>query len=263
MHEIDSAFEGAQQLIDWAKAAINEADEVASAFINDDNYTPLIHHNPESGRSTLIIRQIEPIPEIVTRRLTEALNNLRNSFDQSLFAACKAINQPVKDAHYPWADNAGVDLKWKLEGKPTAKPKIPPDLWGVIRSQHPYPTGDGYPGGDDVIRQLATLANRKHTIGFEIGTQINGTKIMMRQPTATNLTFRPEWNSVENHLELFFWQYGQPEPKLDCDLGLHITFDAPPPVGQLTASDALEAFTNKAQGVLDGFKARAVELRSA
>ena len=32
----------------------------------------------------------------------------------------------------------------------------------------PYPTGDTYTGGSDLIRALAQLSNDKHSVGFEI-----------------------------------------------------------------------------------------------
>ncbi|WP_309753162.1 hypothetical protein [Novosphingobium sp.] len=256
-----SSFENPQQLIDWAHEAIIEADFATQDFVNDKNIIILIKHNPEAGISAAVVRQINPIPDFITRKLTEALNNLRNSFDQSLFAACQAIGSPVRDAHFPWANNPIPDLDWKLKGSKPSKPKIPLEMWDVIRLQEPYPTGESYPGGNDVIRQAAKIANSKHTIGLSIGAAAERFETTLRGAIPNGLRIGPGWNPVDNDLELFTWPFGEPEPHLKGSLALYVRFSAPPPVGRMHAAEVLELFKHKAQSVLDALKARVVEIR--
>lgn len=250
------SFEGPQNLIDWSRSAIIEAQKVVASFINKENFPQVVEFNSTTGKYALKVKQTAPIPDDIARRLTEALNNARNSFDQSLFAASAIIGKPIKDAHYPWADNPGKDMGWKLEGKNPLKPRICPEFWDLIRSQEPYPTGNGYSGGNDLIRQVAIIANKKHTVGIRTGCGVSSRNLTLDFETregGINFVGTP-WCSMNNEIELLTWHGDVPKRNLQGNLAFYIAMNVPPPAGAMNALAVVENFIDKAQSVLDGFK---------
>jgi len=85
--------------------------------------------------------------------------NTREAWNQAVYAACVSIEKvPSKgNLHFPWRSSPS-DLNETLKRGP-----IPSEFWDVIRGEEPYPTGDGYTGGNDAIKEISKLANDKHT----------------------------------------------------------------------------------------------------
>ena len=224
----------------------------------------IVEQEVETGDTVKKIVQLKPIPDVVEGRLTDAFNNARNSFDQALFAACTAIDQPIADGHYPWACYPS-DLEWKFQNQKTGKQHIPVELCDTFRRQQPYPTGDGYEGGDTFIRSMATLANRKHTVGIDVGCNVMGVMtgpITINGPGKLFTVPSAKWDPVKKEIVLVRWNGFVPNFKQEPTVSFYVAFDAQTPLG-LANHDAvrsIELFTKFAQRVVDDLKARAAEL---
>lgn len=165
------AFEKPQKLIDWAIRARAEAEDAFQSFIRAENFATVIESEGETGYFVRKVVVANFAPDIIEERITDAINNTKNSFDQSLFAACDAISKPRGDGHFPWVDGEHL-LQRKLEGGKAGKEAIPSELWDVLRAQQPYPRNDLDQRGDTIVRTMARLANNKHTIGTAIGCNV-------------------------------------------------------------------------------------------
>lgn len=260
-------FDTSRELIKWGNAALLEAEKSIEGFFSDNHgVASLIEADPATGEQVFKVKLIRPVPSIFARKITEAINNARNAFDQTLFAACSVINIPIKDAHYPWASDL-VDLrKWKLEGKDPGRPKIPRDFWDIIIAHEPYRRTDGHAAGDDIIRSMAQFANRKHTIGVTVGAEVGSVasginKIIKKNGTMSLMV--PCWDPVNNEIELIRWTGPKPHLDVNYTLKFCVGLDAAPPIGGMPAVNPVRAFLIKAQIVLDSFEARCAEILEA
>lgn len=266
MKSLDS-FRTPQKSIDWATTAIDNAQAAFRAFLACDHTMPKIEQfDPATGHYETKIVQAADIPSEFESNVTNALNLLRNSFDQSLFAACVAISQSREKANYPWADNPDPDLERRLTArvsKGSDRLKIPDSLWDCIRRQQPYGRGEGYSGGDDVIREIAKVANAKHTVGFVVVADIAGVSHYF--PTGEGGRWvalgDQTWNPLKKEIVLYVSNL----PNLGAfqnyqKVAFRMTYPQGSPLAGLPVTDTLRVFANKAQSVLDTFKARAVEL---
>lgn len=256
------AFEKPQKLIDRARNARHDVDVAAKAFFKSKSFTIVTDFDFSTGESVRKVRMIEPLPDVIEERLTDALNNTRNAFDQIIFAACKAIGKPVKDGHFPWAtDRTDLD-SWRLQNKKTGKETIPKEFWDILRRHEPYPRQAGNSDGNTLIRSIATLANAKHTIGIEINCSV--ASFMQGSVTGRfkSLSFpMPKWDPINKEVILMRWK-GYADLGNDDRIAFYVVFDstAPLPLRGVNAAQSITAFTDKAQIVLDDLKARAAAL---
>jgi hypothetical protein len=261
---LDSLFAPPQKHIEWGEEAFSDGERIFQGFFgNKDNFPCVREKDPETGGVRGRVYLANPLPDGLERKLTEIVNNARHSFDQSLFAACAAIGKPVNDGHFPWAINPTDLDKWKLVGKHPSKPKIPPELWDVLRSHEPYYGGDNYTGGNNIIRELAALANSKHTIGIVAGMALPRMTVRdLNLRTAPGFQFLGgPWDSVKNEGIIWRDPTGQAEISANYQITFHVRFDVPPPLGAVDASAAARDFLDKAQRVLKDLKQRAREVR--
>lgn len=251
-----SAFLIPEQTIGFAKQAVDESHAAAMDFLNRRPMAESVEPHGKPGYFALKIRLNEPIPTTVVRRVTEAIDNLRNAFDQILYAAAADIDNPFrKDAHFPWRESPE-----ELEGLfKSDKCKIPPDLWDVIRRQEPYPRGQAYTGGDDTIRALTKIANRKHTVGLAVGIEPSSFEMVGTHRFDQNIGdefffMGPNWDSVKKETIVAISNRPEIDFKRNYRVDFCITFDEAGSVENVPFQMPLRAFLEKAQDCLESFK---------
>ena len=257
-------FARPQKLIDRANRALDACQQISDAYFTFDNFAEVIEENSATGQQTLKVVQNNPIPDIFEEHVTNALNNLKNAFDQMLFAACEAIDRPLKDGHYPWTDTLTALNDWKLRNKRTGKETIPQEFWDLIRSQQPYKAGDGYEGGHTDMRAIASLANDKHTVGLQINAMVATVKVAtttFQGPGFMAVPMFPRWDTAKNEIEIMRWHGSQPKPHDKHSVTLNIVFDEAA-LGDdfIIVVPTLKVFATHAQNCLDGFKRRVTEI---
>lgn len=270
------SFQQPRNLIKWANEAIDEGAAAFAAFAEDKEAFKFIKEfDKDLGEYAFKLVQRKPPPDIIARRWTEAINNLRHSFDQAVFSACKAISWPISAGNYPWAENPDPDLVRRLEGGKKG-PSIPRELWDCIKRQEPYPRGDTYSGGDDLVREMSKIANAKHTIGL-IVSAVAQKVIIGRQGDwlvharegglALHVGGRRHapgsWNSVKQ--ELIIWSAPHPESYIDADYNaeIHIVLNRAGLLERTAAVVALKHFAAKAQSVVDSFEQEVARIKSS
>ncbi|KCZ58625.1 MULTISPECIES: hypothetical protein [Hyphomonas] len=254
--DIAVEFAPAEESIEWANRAIAELGDQISKFFSGGVAEVVTHTNADTSQNVQKLKLTTDIPKDFRRKATEALNNARHSFDQSVFAARNILaTKSNKGINYPWARDPD-DLDQLLDRR-----KIDSRLWDTIKSHEPYRTSDKYSGGNDLIRLLATIANNKHTVGLTVDAVIART----RYPTITGgpiqklEVLRPVWNARTKEAELIRW-IGEAKIEGEYEFNLLMCLKdsrLPQPV---SAVDALSDFTKHATDVCESIKAKCVEL---
>jgi len=255
------AFNRPKESIAWAREAINELDVSFRDFFHPKPLGPIIKGrkpygqvvdiDPETGDEVHKFKIFDAVPSALSRRATEALGNLRNSFDQSVFAACSAIGRIPKkgNLHFPWRTSP-IDLNRTLENGP-----VTAEFWEVIKREEPYPTGNGYTGGDDTIREIAKLANGKHTVGLAITPRVSS----YTHPSifsSGNRVVIPgiRWDPVKNEMIMAIVSPGT-DVKHDYKVQLQVGLDVAPPLRDIPAIALFNAFADRAESFTKAIEA--------
>lgn len=160
----DDPFAAPEKAIRWAKEAISELEQEFDTFSRTYKHSFDTRLDPLTGRVVQVFRVLERPSEKLERQTTEALLNTKHSFDQALYAASAVIlGRPPKKTNFPWRNNP-ADLERYIRN--TKDREIPAGLWDVLRKHEPFPLSSDYQGGNTIIRELARIANDKHTIGL-------------------------------------------------------------------------------------------------
>jgi hypothetical protein len=188
-----------EQTLRWAREALGEFHAIAVEFFKSQPYAMFPEVDPISGRTTVVMRLVKPLPDALARKATEALQGTKNAFDQIAFATHRLVgSMPKGNVHFPWADSL-KDFEGRLD-----RFGIPQQFRDAIRCHEPYFRGNGYAGGNDGIRRLAQLANDKHTIGLSVVAHVEGIVTGdfsgSFRGTEDLRILSPEWDPVKNEM---------------------------------------------------------------
>lgn len=256
---VTDPFEKPEKAVNWGRNDLERGQREFLAYLNSDAFGFVTEMDSESGYNVLKFKQFKPISDDIERLLASALDHLRNSFDQAVFAACKAIEKPFKSLNYPWACNP-TDLNKRLSGT-KEKPTFPPELWDEIRGQEPYFAGETYPGGNDLVRHVAKLVNDKHTIGFTV--VANVASLTMTNVVASGRTsLLGRWDPMKKEIPIARAGVGGSVSYDNAEVAVHVAFDTTGAVADVPAYDAMLDFAEKAQLVLEGFKGACAKINA-
>lgn len=252
------AFDAARKSIAWANEGIQEIDAVLGRFFAHVKTVEVTEVDPNTGHNCFKVKLNERIPADVERKAFEALQHARNSFDQSLFAACVAISKrPKNDIHFPWRTGP-VDLERTLTHKNC---RIPVEFWDVLRKHEPYGRSQTYTGGDDAVRELARIANRKHTIGISVAGYIHGGRLP--DVHGSKLSFltmpAPRWDAVKNEMTLVIYS-GDVEIKNNYSFAFSVVFNETASLKNIPVGAGLKMFASKAKGALEDLEREAKKI---
>ena len=256
MHPIDADFIPAEDSIRWAEEAISELCSSIDAFFGGDVIRSVTEFDSDTAEKVFKVKLLQNLPHGLRRKATEALNNARHSFDQSIFAARNILGRRSnKGVNYPWSRDP-VDLTRLLQER-----RIDTRLWDTIRAHEPYPASDSQPRGDDLIRTLATIANGKHKVGLAVDIQIPS----IRYPTIHGIrvermqVLTPRWNAAKNEAELIRWK-GEVEIADNYEFDVRVCLKDSRLSEPTDAVGALRLFTAKAKEVCETVKLKCFEL---
>jgi len=253
---VSQPFVSSFESVGWANDAIAEIHAEATAFFQSDIQAIITEVDLNTGEHVQKIRLTKPLPKAIRRKATEALNNARHAFDRATFAARNLTSGPsMKSIYYPWSKNP-ADLNHILKSR-----SIDQRLWDTFKAHEPYPRGDTYAGGNNVIRTLAAMANDKHTVGLTIGAQITKTiyPAIIGHTMHSIKIMNPRWDSVKNEAELARW-IGGVEVNGDYRFAFQVLFKDARLTEPVDVVRGLRAFTAKAQAVAESLQTRCAEL---
>lgn len=252
---IESAFRPAKDSVSWAEDAINEFRELIRGLLTPEISEPVREIDPQTGETVDKLRlKSGQMPLPWRRKATEALTNTKHAFDQVTFAARNLTSGfRKKSIYFPWS-NHPTDLKRLLEER-----GINQRLWNVFEAHHPYPSGDTYAGGDNVIRTLAQMANDKHTVGLSIRPTFSFVAVPMTGGAYAKMCNPPRWDPVKNETEIVRW-VGTTISEGEYRLQYEVIFEDARFSEPVNAFDSLSAFAGKAKTVIEDLERRCREL---
>jgi hypothetical protein len=253
--DIVSKFDTSREYVRWARDAIKELQATLSVFVEQSGGGIVIEKDPKTGIVVEKLRFSESIPGGLRRRATESLLHCRHAFDQATFTARNIVSGRSNDSiYYPWAQTP-VDLERRLS-------RLDEQLRDVFRKHEPYPRSDAYPGGNDVIRALARLANNKHTVGLSIIGRILSMKHPEIKGSLDLLEIGlPKWDPEKGEATLMRWK-GDAEVTGHYDFEFEVVLDDPCLPMPVNAIGGLTDFAAMASHVIETLQAACLSLAS-
>lgn len=168
-------FESAQFLVAWANTQFQELDVLLKSFGDSSPGTVLKEFNPKNGMTVKV--RFSPIPHRIRGLANNIVKDLRDALDQATFAATLHITGSgrKRNAHFPFGSSpADFDRAISLN----QCRDIPPELYPVLKSFEPYPTGDDYAGGNNYLRLLGQISGpHKHRFTLAPAVDVATTQI--------------------------------------------------------------------------------------
>ncbi|MFZ7092914.1 hypothetical protein ACOYQJ_17750 [Primorskyibacter sp. 2E233] len=253
-------FGPADKALRWGNEAINEFDINCRSFFDNGPLREVRQKDLESGQIVVKVISTADIPDSAEKQAFYAIQCIKNSFDRATYAACIAFGAILTgntSVNCPWADSA-AGTEGILNGRSS---KFPPKLRPIIHALQPYGTGQGYTGGDDISRQLAKIANRKHTVDLTFLPNVSGFMLLKADFSTDGKSGalqlrRPRWDSMKNECEIMRLPgdvYDVPEYRL----GLDVVFDESGPIFEIPAVKALRHFAGKAKAFIQALELEA------
>lgn len=250
-------FETAAKSINFARICIEMARIEAQAYLRNHAFAHVIEKDSETGELVAKIKLISPPPDELEGHFRTAILETKHSFDMILNAAARAFRYYQFKRNFPWADTrTGVEeiLKRRQDKDDGRLPKA---LIDEILRHEPFATGKIPTEGNVLIRDIAKMANNKHSVGITAKAAITsfGLNIDHLIPNNGAVTFFSGWNPKKKELEFIRLSgdaYGSfDKPKIAGD----IFFDRAGPIGEIPAHIVATMFLEKAEVALGGFKA--------
>ncbi|OQW76238.1 MAG: hypothetical protein BVN33_06265 [Proteobacteria bacterium ST_bin13] len=232
--DVGNAFESPEYLAEWATKEAKKFTSVRKEFFSDPNVCArVVEFDPEIGENVIKMRLFKILPVELRGLASNAIKNFRDALDQTTFAATFLIRDKGSNrAHFPFGENPD-DLENSLSRRKSVPCKgLAEELFPVLRECEPYPTGDGYTGGNDVLRALARVSgDNKHAVTLTVSAAVDQTTInpgvVQVGPGGATLYVPPEWDAVKNEIKLWSFPPGS-YVNVDMSVALAIGFGPGP-----------------------------------
>ncbi|WAC22908.1 hypothetical protein [Blastomonas sp. SL216] len=246
-------FDSVQQEIEWARSNLNRAGILLDQYVESQPFSLVIEDDAETGGKIHKIKRMVDPPTEIGHLIRNSILDLKHSFDRSLHVAAFTAGREDFNKNYPWSENV-AGLKAILRSRQSKNStSLPLNIIKEIFRQKPY-SGEKMPiSSRYLVREMAQMANNKHSIGFEFVARPSGTMISGFMSYNASISFGT-WDAV-NKESVFVrvWPgghaaYGQTSISVD------IFFKRDGPIGKVPASVALREFLKSAQMSLEGFQ---------
>jgi len=251
------AFQEVQDQIDWAKTNIETGFKAFDEYVKNGAFSRVVEDDLKTGEKVGKIKLVKRVPNEVKGPFRNAILDLKHSFDMALHASAKTLGFHRFDKTYPWSDTEN-GLRGIIESRQRNRDaKLPQILIDEIWRQKPYASGPKSPSGEYLIREIANMANGKHTIGLTVAAKIESYEISqhVRIDTKGGAALGGKWDPEKKELELYRASGDAAITDNNASVTAYIFFKRVGSAGQVPVNVAAETFADYAQLVLDGFKA--------
>lgn len=245
-----SHFDIPQKTLSWAEQAIHEfiAEELDYVRQAAPDFLIWTEQNHTTGLTEQKIKFTGKVPAQLERKATEAIQSIKNAFDQSTYAAMKTLGHSFR-GYFPWAD---CPTKISVACKNN---KIDASLTQVFVDLAPYPQSPSWSGGDTISKALSSLANRKHDVGLTIRMMTPSLEMGAFQFPRTVGSFaikHPTFNPDTNEAVIAEWSGSLPKtPGYKIDLTTSIMS---PELVDISARDALIHYIQRSMEALNALR---------
>ena len=158
----EDSFESAQYLASHAKAEFLDFKDMVKTLTESNHGAVVVEKNTKTNMNELIVRA-KPLPHRMRGIASNIIKNLRDALDQAVHGASFHISGKAKRCcHFPFGSSPD-DLKKAIRLNQCKD--IAPELYPILASFEPFPTGDLYEGGNNVLRLLGRISGpHKHRV---------------------------------------------------------------------------------------------------
>ena len=262
MTAVSELFERPKKRLAWGREALDQFHAKSRKHL--DNWPHKIVIEPDDDPALevqKIVLKPLTIPEEIEILANRAIEDVKHAFDQATFAACKALQRdlrPNDTINFPWTDTE-AGFRSRVAKKSC---RIPDHLHDVFLRLKPYGAGEDLTLDDQIARQMAHIANRKHSIGLVVRTQLHyrikegrwagGDRWLDTATESLEFILAPQLDPVKNEIVL---ARGTPGvlayTQYDAEFSLHIAIDEPSPAGDYALEWLLHVFAEKANAVIE------------
>lgn len=186
-------FHSSKYSIARAEQHIPDFERQVVEFFKTDLYAKVVETDPDTGHEVHKLKLIKPLPVALEGIAVDAVNNLRSSLDQVMYALRPSTGG--RFAYFPFANEA-TNFGNAVNGRCK---HLPQEIRDLIRAFKPYK------GGDNLLWALNELCNtNKH--GIICAAAIAGNTLNVSRATfhGGGPIFRaPVWDRAKNEMELF------------------------------------------------------------
>ncbi|QKC96049.1 hypothetical protein EB231_16085 [Mesorhizobium sp. NZP2298] len=214
--DMSDPFESPLFLIAQTKENLSEFDIACKALFKSDRGTSVVDINPKTGNKTFKIKFTGRVSGRIRHIAATAISDLRHALDQAAVASVKAITKADAGLiYFPFATNPN-DLMGRL------KQSYPNEIHPTFLWCKPYPTGEGYKGGNDLLTQFSKASGpNKHQITCKIGGHISRFSVdsIKYQGLVGEALIPPIWDIDQNELVI-----GTTAPSGHIDYNFEMSF---------------------------------------
>lgn len=243
-----SFFDIPQNTINWAEKSVSRAEDIYATYLRSKPFKSIVEVDQLRGRKQVKLKLISPPPTDVTGFLTDALVNTKHSFDQSIYAAACTMGANTSfKGKYPWAKDKttfeGI-IKKRQSNRDSSLPEF---LVEVINKQNTYTPSDHH---STLLREIAKMANDKHSIGFDTDIYVHDIALQDIKISGTgDILFN--WNPDKKELLLAEIEMDTSFSFKGNQINMVLSFDRKGALKKIRAFDAIRAFIDKSQNVLN------------
>lgn len=215
-------FSSAREMLGWVGEGLSEFQAAVQAFsTNGDSYSLVQDFNEDGTEITLKVR-IPALPNNLRKLATHAIWDIKHALDHATHAAVSLIvGGDPGDIHFPVASHPN-DLRAKLYGP---KSKFPPELRDTFNGFECYPTGHGYPSGNDLVVVFNGLANTsKHAVALSAVASNYVNRVSWVGKVGGGKLFPNGWGFSDNELTIGTLPF-DPDMKADIQLSVFVALD--------------------------------------
>jgi hypothetical protein len=217
----EDPFESPKLLLERAQEHLAELQRREKVFFGRQPYARIVEPDTDPRYEVHKLRFTAKVPGSYSTVVSDALNNIRHTLDQTVVASARALGATkVGHIYFPVCD-----VESQLEGAIRKKCEgVHPDVVDFIRKQKPYR------GGDPIIALLSKLAgSNKHQMLAPIGAMSNGIITIpggWNPADADNFLPMPHWDGAKNELTLARIRRGYKAPH-NLQVRFEIAFNDP------------------------------------
>lgn len=255
----EDLFESPKSLVAEAAPSIRELDAIIQMYLRGA-IQQFDRINPETGLREVGFRFTEGVPRRARVLASRILKDLRDALDQATFAAARGLGDGKGTATYfPFCQNPD-DFKILFAPKKGRCRDVPAEIRPYLLALEPYESGEGYSGGNNLLRGLGYVSGpNKHQITLHLTPEATGAHVHeLNYHGGAGRLFYP-WDP--HKLEVIILSVA-PDAKFTCSItpAFHCSFKGARALTGQPVTTVLGELTRMVEGIVSGVEAETARL---
>lgn len=251
------SFESPKLLVQHAREDLGELIAIGKKIFTTTSHDNIVDRDPQTGHKRFKVKYTGQIPSRARYVGSNVLNNLRHALDQALVASAEALTgRSCGKIYFPFA-NSPSDLNGRLRSD--AYKDLPVSLHPILNALQPYPSGQGYVGGNDFLCAVTKVVGpNKHQItlnpGLDMGPEFRLDTLAVTSGQVYRMDIPPVWD-ITNGEAILATGSDDLDIKYDFKVMFHIAFGDAGPMFRHPVIPVLHKFASEAERIVLGLEA--------